>query len=75
MYEAGRADRLSRSPGIEMGLGRFDSLRIVLYPGDCAVVALTREPKVRVVVRHPRIIEVIAHLNTLLNETEGWVPA
>ena len=71
-YEKGRALRLANSASVEVAVGRFDSLRLVSYPGDCSIIAFVPKPKARVVIYHPRMNEIIANLNILLNEIEGY---
>ena len=65
--EEGRAMREAAASGMEVAAGRFDSLRIVSYPGSGSVIWFLREPKVCAVMRHPRMNQIISHLDELLD--------
>ncbi len=70
-YERVRAQLRERAGGVEVAVGRFDSMHIMSYQGEGAVVVLARDPEARVIVRHPRMIEVVAHLDGILDEADG----
>jgi len=46
-------------------------LHIMSYQGEGAVVVLARDPEARAIIRHPRMIEVVAHLDEILEEADG----
>jgi len=70
-YERARAQLRERAKGVEVAVGRYDSLHIMSYQGEGAVVVLARDPEARAIIRHPRMIEVVAHLDEILEEADG----
>lgn len=70
-YERTRAQRFEHAKGAEVAVGRFGALHAVSYQSECSVLALARDPVVRVVIRHPRMNEIVSHLDKILEEADA----
>lgn len=54
-FEAEERERRASRSYREVCAGKFENVRIMVLPGDCAVVSYTAEPRTHFVVKHPKV--------------------
>ena len=55
--------RSATGEGREILPGKYENLRIKLYPGDCAVLSMLQETPVHFVTRDPKMRYAISHIS------------